>query len=133
MTPKWFPLPSAGTVVAAKPGRASTTFTPILCAIGIVDSMAPFLTPMDHDLAAVLRRVGDAAGMPLLPWSSRRLDSEVAQHCSQHHIHLHVREYSSDASPGATTERDPREAGRLGADEALRIEAVRVRKCVGVG
>jgi hypothetical protein len=43
MTPKWFPFPSSGTVAAAYPRRASTALMPILCAGGMVDSMAPFI------------------------------------------------------------------------------------------
>ena len=66
--------------------------------------------------------------MELLPRSIRRFDSEVAQHRSQYDIHLHVREHRTHAAPGTAAVRKPAEARRLGADEALRIEAVRIRE-----
>jgi hypothetical protein len=57
----------------------------------------------------------------------------VAQHRSQHDIHLHVREGRTNAAPDAATERDPGEAGWFGSDEALRLETVRVREDIRVG
>src|ERR1700761_6410986 len=71
--------------------------------------------------------------MVLLPWGGGGLDNEVAQHRSQHDVHLHVGENRSNTPPGAAAERDPREAGRFGADETLRVEPVRVGKYLRVG
>src|SRR5262245_25316388 len=91
------------------------------------------VSPMNHDLAAVLRGERNATGVPLLARGCGGVDGAVAQHGSQHHIHLHVGEHSSYAASGATAERDPREGGRFGANEALRIEAIRLGKCTGIG
>ena len=60
--------------------------------------------------------------MPLLPRGCGGLDGEVAQHCSQHHIHLHIGKHRSHAASDATAERNPGIRSRLVLKEALGTE-----------
>ena len=67
----------------------------------------------------------------LLVGRGRRLDREVAQHRSQHDVHLDVGERGADAAAGAAAERDQRERRRPVADEALRVEPVGIGEVLG--
>src|SRR3954470_14275734 len=118
-TPKWLPFPFIGTEATACPLAASITVMPILCAGGMVASIAPFImstrlvttltlraAPDDH-APAVLGGVRDPTGVHRLVGCGGRVDNEVPQHCSKHHIHLHIREHRADAPSGAAAERNP--------------------------
>src|ERR1700761_5291068 len=70
--------------------------------------------------------------MPLLSWRSGGVNGELAQYRSQDNVHLHIGEGGTHAPTGAAAERDPGERGRLVADEALRVEAFRVRVDAGI-
>src|SRR5699024_4838248 len=70
--------------------------------------------------------VGDAARVPALTALRRRYQGHLTKQCTEHHIHLHVRERGPRTTPGPTTERDPLVQVGFRADEPVRVEDIRV-------
>ena len=118
------PLPAGGLEAAEARRRHRAQRLGIASAASLTESRGR--PAAHHDAAAGLRRVRHAARVHLLVGRRGRLDHEVAQHRSQHDVHLDVGEDGADATPGAAAERDERErrtaacrrsaAGRTGRD-----------------
>lgn len=83
-----------------------------------------------HHPTAILRGECNSSTVAALARGRGGLEGEVAQHRSQHHIHLHVGECGPDTAAGPAA-KDPRKRGWLTSDVALRVEAIRLRKTSG--